>query len=158
VSEGSDGNARVRRATEADIPAMLVVERRSERASHWTEQQYRGLFSSQSCARIAFVIEENGCVEGILVAHLVPPECEIENLAVAESVRRKGFGKQLHGRVLEEVKACGAHAIFLEVRASNLPARRFYEAQGYRQSGQRKGYYRGPVEDAILYQLKIPQS
>mgnify|MGYP002582415600 FL=1 len=38
----------------------------------------------------------------------------------------------------------------LEVRESNLAARRLYEKNGFEIVGKRKNYYEKPAEDAIL--------
>jgi [ribosomal protein S18]-alanine N-acetyltransferase len=48
-----------------------------------------------------------------------------------------------------------ASAILLEVRESNLPARRLYEKHGFRGVGRRQVYYMDPTEDAILYALRF---
>jgi [ribosomal protein S18]-alanine N-acetyltransferase len=48
-----------------------------------------------------------------------------------------------------------APAILLEVRESNLPARRLYEKHGFREVGRRRAYYRDPAEAAILYALRF---
>ena len=40
--------------------------------------------------------------------------------------------------------------IFLEVRESNAPAIFLYEKKGFTQCGIRKGFYRNPVEAALL--------
>jgi ribosomal protein S18 acetylase RimI-like enzyme len=72
-------------------------------------------------------------------------EFEILNLAVGSVQRRRGIGKGLI-----ETAMAGEGRWFLEVRASNWTARRFYEAMGFREAGRRNNYYREPVEDAIL--------
>jgi ribosomal-protein-alanine N-acetyltransferase len=38
----------------------------------------------------------------------------------------------------------------LEVRLSNMPARRLYERFGFSVAGVRRAYYTNPVEDAIV--------
>ena len=44
----------------------------------------------------------------------------------------------------------GVERMTLEVRPSNLPARRLYERLGFVEIGIRKGYYQDNNEDAIL--------
>jgi ribosomal-protein-alanine N-acetyltransferase len=46
-------------------------------------------------------------------------------------------------------------AVFLEVRESNLPAQRLYEAIGFREVGRRRRYYQRPVEDAVVLRAAI---
>jgi [ribosomal protein S18]-alanine N-acetyltransferase len=40
--------------------------------------------------------------------------------------------------------------VLLEVRESNLGARRLYEKLGFSQQGRRSNYYHEPEEDALL--------
>jgi ribosomal-protein-alanine N-acetyltransferase len=43
--------------------------------------------------------------------------------------------------------------IFLEVRESNLPARKLYEGVGFKKMGIRKNYYQ--TENAVNYELRM---
>jgi [ribosomal protein S18]-alanine N-acetyltransferase len=56
---------------------------------------------------------------------------------------------------LDHAKSAHSDAVFLEVRQSNAAARRFYEKNGFQQSGRRKSYYANPSEDAILYRIDL---
>ena len=87
---------------------------------------------------------------GFIVARPVAAgEWEVLNLAVAPRVRRLGIGRQLLGDIL----ARHAGEFFLEVRESNIPARRFYEYAGFRDITKRLQYYCNPVESAIVMKL-----
>ena len=44
----------------------------------------------------------------------------------------------------------GARRALLEVRAGNREALALYESLGFRRLGVRRGYYREPVEDALV--------
>ena len=44
----------------------------------------------------------------------------------------------------------GLAFLTLEVRQSNLPARKTYEKCGFREAGRRRNYYEKPREDAVL--------
>jgi ribosomal-protein-alanine N-acetyltransferase len=92
---------------------------------------------------------------GYIVARRVLDEGEILNLGVALPVRRRGVGRALVRRVLTTFVAAGVTAVFLEVRASNLPAQRLYEAFGFREVGRRRRYYQRPVEDAVVLRAAI---
>jgi len=45
--------------------------------------------------------------------------------------------------------------VALEVRYSNERAFSFYQRVGFRGVGRRPGYYREPVEDAVLLRLDL---
>jgi ribosomal-protein-alanine N-acetyltransferase len=57
--------------------------------------------------------------------------------------------------LIEKAHKAGVRAIFLEVRASNGPARAFYAQNKFTETGRRRGYYSNPSEDAILYVLRV---
>jgi len=101
------------------------------------------------------VAEEKGpdTIAGYVVAVYGADEGEILNLAVAPSGRRHGLGRALVQHVLEALGARGVEQVYLEVRESNAPARALYAAQGFKEVGRRKQYYRRPVEDAIVLRL-----
>ena len=48
-------------------------------------------------------------------------------------------------------------ALLLEVRESNAAARALYTKHGLREVGRRRGYYRDPAEEAVLYALLRPR-
>jgi ribosomal-protein-alanine N-acetyltransferase len=72
-------------------------------------------------------------------------EYEILNLAVDPAARRQGVGR----RLVEAAIALGGRW-FLEVRESNIAARRLYDECGFRPAGRRPRYYSNPPEDAIV--------
>ena len=145
----------VRPAAAADIPAMMTVANRSVTAAHWSESQYRSLFSAAGHGRIGWVIEEGSELKGFLVARSIDCEWEIENVAVAESAQRRGLGASLLSEFLEFTRREGANSVFLEVRESNQAARAFYEKWRFVVSGRRPRYYSDPPEDAVLYRLDL---
>jgi [ribosomal protein S18]-alanine N-acetyltransferase len=81
---------------------------------------------------------------------VVAGEAHIHNLAVAPENRRQGLGRLLLRLALEAASRQGARVVHLEVRAGNAPARALYRAAGFREVGQRAGYYSAPAEDAVL--------
>ncbi len=92
---------------------------------------------------------------GYIVARRVLDEGEILNLGVGLLVRRRGVGRGLVRRVLSTFAAAGVTAVFLEVRESNLPALRLYEAFRFQEVGRRRRYYQRPVEDAVVLRAAI---
>ena len=77
-------------------------------------------------------------------------EGDIGNVAVAPDSRRRGIGAALLKALFAESERRGAAVLQLEVRESNLAARRLYEKNGFEIVGKRKNYYEKPAEDAIL--------
>jgi ribosomal-protein-alanine N-acetyltransferase len=152
----------VRRATAADIPAMMDLERQSASAAHWSAQQYESLFvtvsGQQQSERVAWIVEAaRGApeIQAFLIAHRVDAEWELENIVVAANARRKGVGAGLLSELVEYARTARGAEIFLEVRESNAGARSLYRKMGFEEKGLRKSYYSDPAEDAILCRLKL---
>jgi len=146
----------IRLATPADLPAILPLATHSSGAGRWPAGLYQRIFTDSTPRRVALVVEEGSAVQAFLVASVLDREREIENIVVAESVRRQGFGKQLLDEFLGLCQKEAAKMIFLEVRESNLAARKLYEKCGFVENGRRPRYYRQPEEDAVLYQRFLP--
>lgn len=133
----------------------MELERHAATAAHWAESDYQRLFLPEAAERLALVLEEAE-VQAFIVARVAAAEWEIENVAVAGPARRRGLGARLLGELLNRLRARGAEAVFLEVRASNQAARALYEKWAFVECGRRKAYYRDPGEDALQYRLTFP--
>lgn len=144
----------IRPAVPGDIPALLGIERASPSAAHWGEAEYRHVFDAGAVPRILLVAEEAKLL-GFIVVRMVGPEWEIENVAVSPEARRRGIGAMLVADVLRQARFRRAHAVLLEVRASNEAARALYRYTGFTETGTRPGYYANPAEDAVLYRFDI---
>ncbi len=148
----------IRRATPADLPNIRQLEAQTPTAAHWSAAQYEALFAAEVPHRIAFVATCKSGVElvvAFLIARCLNDEWEIENIVVDENRRQTGVGSALVRRLAGEVSAARGEAIILEVRESNIPARRLYEKIGFTAEGRRRRYYQSPDEDAILYRLLL---
>jgi [ribosomal protein S18]-alanine N-acetyltransferase len=147
----NESHLQIRFATLEDLPSLMAVEKDALTAVDWSLEQYQSAWSEFGPQRMLLVIEEDSTIQGFLAARGVDQEWEIENLAIATSVRRRGLGARLLGHFLNLVRRQSGASVFLEVRESNRAARGLYEHCGFIESGRRKNYYRNPKEDAVLY-------
>src|SRR3981189_1694406 len=143
----------IRSAALNDVPAILAIERQAPNAAHWTAEQYKKLVASGVVLVAEAAAEEAVELRGFICAKVVAGEWEIENVVVAAEFLRQGIANELLREFIQRTENEAALAILLEVRESNLPARRLYEKHAFREVGRRRVYYRDPVEDAILYAL-----
>jgi ribosomal-protein-alanine acetyltransferase len=143
----------IRPASPADIAAIVALERSSLTAGHWQRAQYQALFEPSAPPRLALVEEEESTLLGFLIARPLGPEWELENLVVAASARRRGLGTRLLHELCARLRSQGGAALFLEVRESNAAARGLYEKCSFVKVNRRPGYYREPLEDAVMYRL-----
>lgn len=84
---------------------------------------------------------------------IVFEELRLMNLAVRESMRRRGVGRALVTEALRLGVEQAATRAVLEVRASNDPARSLYTRIGFVQISKRPRYYTNPIEDAVLMEM-----
>jgi len=87
-------------------------------------------------------------IVGYIGAWQVLDEVHITTLAVAEKYRRHGIASRLVETLLAAAAKKGTRFITLEVRPSNMAARKFYEKFGFNTLGRRKRYYSD--EDALI--------
>jgi [ribosomal protein S18]-alanine N-acetyltransferase len=134
---------------EEDLDGILAVEAASF-TNPWTRAMYEWELQNRSVCHI-LVVRLPGCrVAGFCSFWLVVDEIHINNVAILPEYRGHGLGTRLMRRVLTEGLRLGATRATLEVRASNVAAKQFYEGLGFRATAVRKHYYTNPVEDALI--------
>jgi ribosomal-protein-alanine N-acetyltransferase len=146
----------VRSATEADLPAILQIQRDSSTAAQWPVGSYEEAIRQDT--RLVLVAEQSGQILGFLVASTATEEWELENIAVGLSWRRQGIGRALLQALIRRAQDSRASEIRQEIRASHLAAQQTGQAVGFVQVGRRKGYYRDPDEDALLFNYLLTTS
>ena len=96
-----------------------------------------------------YVMVVAGRTVGFAAVRIVVGEAELDAIAVEPSERKQGFGQQLLGQVVDDLRAAGVSRIGLEVRVTNVAARRLYAAFRFDEEGVRRSYYEDG-EDALL--------
>ncbi|HEY8535671.1 MAG TPA: ribosomal protein S18-alanine N-acetyltransferase [Vicinamibacterales bacterium] len=132
-----------------DLEEILAVDRESF-LRPWTRAMYEAELRNPAVSRIYVIRAPGARVAGYCAVWMVDGELHINNLAIRPAFRRRGLATTLLREVLREAAARGCVRATLEVRRSNHPARRLYEALGFRLRGVRRGYYTDPVDDALV--------
>ena len=146
--------ASFRAATQADVPAIVEIERTSF-GDPWSEETFRDLLRLRQAI---FLVVTEGLPEsvcGYVIAAVITDEAEVLNLAVAGQSRRRGIGGGLLDAGLGIIRQRGAREVFLEVRESNAAAIALYTSRGFAALSRRARYYRNPVEDALVLRYAI---
>ena len=144
---------KIRPARAEDVLSIGLIERESF-ADPWGSREFTSALSSPQT--IFLVAEDHrGVIAGYVIALAVIDEAEILNLAVKNDCRRAGIGAKLLDDAIASVRSRGAEQIYLEVRESNEAARGLYAARGFGEVARRKGYYRQPLEDALVLRLAV---
>ena len=114
----------------------------------WSLKDYQEFWSERNT--LIFLAGGATCPVGFVCGRSVACEAEILRLAVIEEYRRRGVGHRLVQQFLVRVKKNGCRSVYLDVRESNCAAVRLYASCGFRVVGRREGYYRDPIEDALM--------
>ena len=132
----------------ADLEAVHQIELASFNAP-WPANVYR---SEPETNRLASYLVAR--IGDRIVAYggmwLMVDEAHITTFAVHPAWRRQGIGERLLVAFLDLAADRHAREATLEVRLSNLAARRLYEKYGFRPVGLRPRYYSDDGEDALI--------
>jgi [ribosomal protein S18]-alanine N-acetyltransferase len=131
-----------------DLPAIHAIELASFSAP-WPPHAYRSELESNRLAHY-LVARVGDVVAAYGGMWLMVDEAHITTFAVHPSWRRQRIGERLLLAFLDLAIDQRAHEATLEVRLSNLPARKLYEKYGFRPVGLRPRYYSDNQEDALI--------
>lgn len=146
----------VRRAAAEDVAEVVLLERETGTAPHWGVGEYKGMLrrGAGRLRRALFVAVEGRALVGFAVGKIVgegrEAEAELESVVVRREGRRQGLGSALCRTVMDWSREEGAGVITLEVRLGSAGAVKLYEGLGFVVVGRRAGYYKEPVDDAVV--------
>src|ERR1700690_3130385 len=121
------GDIEIRRMVAGDLSRVLEIAGGLPDAPHWPKAAYSAALNPESKPqRIAVVASEGGTVCGFAVASLIPPQAELETIAVAAERQRRGLASGLFSELAHELQVAGVRELLLEVRFSNRAALGFY--------------------------------
>jgi ribosomal-protein-alanine N-acetyltransferase len=131
-----------------DLPGVHEIERASF-STPWPAHAYRHELENNRLAH--YIVARCGDeIAGFAGMWLLVDEAHVTTFATRPEWRRHGIGERLLLALLDLAAARGAHEATLEVRPSNLPARRLYEKYGFKNVGTRTRYYSDNNEDALI--------
>jgi ribosomal-protein-alanine N-acetyltransferase len=143
---------RIRTMTHADLPSVMVIERKNY-TFPWGEDIFTDCFKAgYSC----WVCESQGKVVGYSLLSLAVGEAHILNISVDPDEQGHGIGRKMMENAIDYARG-RAETVFLEVRPSNTAAITLYERLGFNEIGIRRGYYpaENGREDAIMLALQL---
>lgn len=136
------------------LEQVLEVERQAYEFP-WTRGNFTDSLASGYAVQLLCAGEQ---LLGYYVAMRGVEETHLLNLTVAPAFHRQGWARVLLDALAIWSRAQGAHWLWLEVRASNAPARALYQSYGFHRVGERPRYYPasdGAREGAIVMSLEL---
>lgn len=146
ICQGFFTDTHIKNGELADSDDIALIEREAF-AHPWSKNSIEE--SMNAGTKFFIAINKNQAV-GYMGLSAIAGEGYVTNVAVLESYRNKGIGKQLLIAAAQWAKKMGLEFISLEVRASNEAAISLYEKMGFEKVGLRKKFYEHPQEDAII--------
>jgi len=138
---------------ERDLATVAAIEAGAY-VFPWTLGNFRdSLLSGYQCAGCW----AGGELIGYSIVMTALEEAHLLNFAVASGWQRRGAGAQFLQYLIDGLRKQRLEMLYLEVRPSNLGARRMYERFGFRKLGLRRDYYPSVTgrEDALFLGLNL---
>ena len=141
-------NILVRYACEDDLDGIENLEKECFSVP-WSRESLEYDMKENRFAKY-IVAECDGEIAGYIGFWIIAGECNINNVAVLPSYRRKHVGSMIIDNIIKSCEKEGITRFTLEVRKSNDPAIGLYTKYGFKPEGIRKAYYEDNGEDAII--------
>ncbi|HEY5224369.1 MAG TPA: ribosomal protein S18-alanine N-acetyltransferase [Microbacteriaceae bacterium] len=162
----------LRRATSADLDAIMALETSTFATDAWSRSTMRGELASEHGYYLVAVRsgEADAAIQDAAASRSSAPrpsvdgyagllaprgaaEADIQTIAVAPRARRHGIGRALVAALIAEAVERGVRDVFLEVRADNPGAQALYRSLGFEEIGVRPHYYQPDGVDALVMKL-----
>ena len=145
----------IRLAKVRDAAHLAVMSRDLvEHGLGWSWTAPRIARHVRAAESVVLVAESDERLAGFAIMRFGEEEAHLDLLAVKPRHRRLGIGRGLLEWLEQSALVAGVSVIYLEVRASNSDARRFYEKLGFRPIKRVPGYYSGR-ESAICMGIDL---
>ena len=160
--------AGVRKACAEDIDEITRIESETS-ASPWSRSSISHDVETNADAYVAVLVcgeqrcSEDGCsdrscsetgaearIAGYADMWMIAGEAQLNNIAVDEDMRGRGYGRMLLDHMSDECTVRGCSSMTLEVRRSNDAAISLYRGSGFTETGIRPRYYLDNNEDAVI--------
>jgi [ribosomal protein S18]-alanine N-acetyltransferase len=135
-------------AIESDLKNILLIESQNKVAL-WSLKNFQESLTAKDYFK---VMRFNDETVAFIIAKVMNHECEILNLGVEISMRKKKLASKLLNNLIDFSKALNIKQIFLEVRVSNTAAVNLYDKFKFNEIGYRPNYYitENGREDALI--------
>jgi [ribosomal protein S18]-alanine N-acetyltransferase len=137
----------IRRMMEKDLMEVVNIEKQAF-SDPWSYESFKSDLNNEMALPIVAIYNDQ--IVGYSSIYVAADEMQLGNFAVSPDHRKMGIGKLMMDEMLKLAAERKSGKIFLEVRESNVPAISIYSSYGFRAVGRRNGYYRNPVENAII--------
>jgi ribosomal-protein-alanine N-acetyltransferase len=133
------GDPHITRADARDARLFAALHAASFRRG-WSAEEFEQLLTDRNV--LAHRASRGRRLLGFILSRFAADEAEILSVAVARHAQGQGLARKLLQFHLGHLAGLGVRTVYLEVDEDNAPAMRLYRRAGFREVGQRSGYYR----------------
>lgn len=131
------------------IPVVTELEAELFPRDNWSEEQFwEELAHPTRSYHVA--LDDVNAVVGYGGIYAMPPQSDLQTLAVRSTVQGRGVGDLLLKHLMDTARARGATEMLLEVRSDNASAIRLYERAGFTVISRRTRYYPDGTDALIM--------
>jgi [ribosomal protein S18]-alanine N-acetyltransferase len=130
------------------LPQVAAIEAGLFPADPWSSEQFWQELAQPT--RTYLVALEDDAVIGYAGMFVMPPDADVQTVAVRADRQGRGVARQLLVALLDHVEGRGATHTLLEVRADNVQALGLYESLGFVRISERRRYYPDGGDALIL--------
>ena len=141
----------IRVANELDLSDIYKIEL-DNFENPWKINQFRVYINNSNAINVIF--ECDNIVKAYIFGEIIDEEYHLYKISVHKSNMNQGIGSQLLDYLIKYLKDISLLYIYLEVKSSNLFAKKLYQNFGFKKINIRKNYY-NYCEDALLYNLSL---
>ncbi|MDY7038887.1 MAG: ribosomal protein S18-alanine N-acetyltransferase [Thermodesulfobacteriota bacterium] len=134
------------------LESILEIENLSF-PSPWSLQLFKEEINNPITSLWALMTDE--ALSGYICFWMFDSDIQLINIAIHPNRRGQGLGHYLITEMIESVSSKGINSIWLDVRPSNLAARKLYKKVGFEEISRKARYYKDTAEDAITMTLTL---
>ncbi|CAB4343457.1 MAG: ribosomal-protein-alanine N-acetyltransferase [Actinobacteria bacterium] len=147
-------SATMRPMTSADLDVVMDIERELFGSDAWSRDLFQAELDEVPATRRVMVACVDDTVVGYVSLRIVPPEADVNTIAVAVSSQRQGIALLMMKWLISQARADSVRDIFLDVRSDNSVAIALYDNLGFQRIDKRKNYYGNDI-DALVMRLRL---
>lgn len=134
-----------------DLGDVLTIEQQVFGPTAWSPETYWAELARDDRY---YVVADEAEVLGYAGLWLMPPDADVQTIAVAPNSRGRGIGSQLLEHLVGHARAAGARRLQLEVKAGNDEAIALYRRFGFEVLRLRPRYY-PDFTDALVMEVGL---
>lgn len=131
----------------------MLSLRSSGAIEEWTQAEIEEIIKNRQCY-YALVAKQDGEMIGYALARFAWGKLHLMDIVVKKEMRSRGIGKKMMTKLINFATSKELSEVYLEVRASNIPAVKLYQGIFFKTRFIFRGLYDGENGIAMYLSLK----